>query len=116
MSPSDCLFCEIAAGRIPATVVHADEALVAFRDIDPQAPVHILVVPRAHLASLAEAGDEHGALLGHLLLTARSLAEREGLAEDGYRTVLNVGPDGGQTVPHIHVHLLGGRPMRWPPG
>jgi len=113
---SDCLFCGIATGRIPATLVHEDETLVAFRDIHPQAPVHILVIPRAHLASLHDAGREHGELLGQMLLTARALAEREGLGEGGYRTVLNVGPDGGQTVAHIHVHLLGGRPMGWPPG
>jgi histidine triad (HIT) family protein len=113
---SDCLFCSIAAGRIPATLVHEDDDLVAFRDINPQAPVHILVVPRAHVASLHDAGEEHGRLLGRLLLTARALAEREGLAEGGYRAVLNVGLDGGQSVPHIHVHLLGGRAMGWPPG
>ncbi len=116
MTESDCLFCSITEGRIPADLVHEDDTLVAFRDINPQAPVHILVVPREHLASLEEASEEHGELLGRMLLTARDLARAEGLAEGGYRTVLNVGADGGQTVPHIHLHLVGGRAMRWPPG
>lgn len=116
MTESDCLFCSITAGRIPADLVHEDDTLVAFRDIDPQAPVHILVVPREHVASLEDASEEHGELLGRMLLTARDLARAEGLAEGGYRTVLNVGGDGGQTVPHIHLHLVGGRAMRWPPG
>lgn len=116
MSSSDCLFCRIAAGEIPATVVHQDDALVAFRDIGPQAPVHILVIPRAHVASLDDARPEHQALLGRLLLTAAEVARAEGIAEDGYRTVLNVGADGGQTVHHLHLHLLGGRALRWPPG
>ena len=116
MAESDCLFCKVASGEIPATVVHSDDDLVAFRDINPQAPVHILVIPRAHVASLEAAGDDHGDLLGKLLLRARDLARAEGLAEDGYRTVLNVGADGGQTVHHIHLHLLGGRALGWPPG
>lgn len=116
MSPSNCLFCKIAGGEIPATVVHQDDRVVAFRDIDPKAPVHVLLIPREHIASLDAAGAEHGALLGHLLLTARDVARAEGMAEDGYRTVLNVGADGGQTVHHVHVHLLGGRALGWPPG
>jgi len=116
VTESDCLFCSIAAGRTPAALIHEDDTLVAFRDINPQAPVHILIVPREHLASLEEAGEEHEDLLGRMLLTARDLARAEGLAESGYRTVLNVGPDGGQTVPHIHLHLVGGRTMHWPPG
>ncbi len=116
MTHADCLFCSIAEGRISATLVHEDDTLIAFRDINPQAPVHILVVPREHIVSLEETGDEHRDLLGRMLLTARDLARAEGLAEGGYRTVVNVGSDGGQTVPHIHLHLLGGRQMGWPPG
>jgi histidine triad (HIT) family protein len=116
LSSPDCLFCRIIAGQIPATVVRQDERTLAFRDIGPQAPVHVLVVPREHIASLEATGDDHRDLLGALLLAARDVARQEGLAEDGYRTVLNVGADGGQTVPHLHVHVLGGRALRWPPG
>lgn len=116
MTSNDCLFCRIAGGEIPAAVVHQDEHLVAFRDINPQAPVHVLLIPREHVSSLDAAGPEHAALLGHLLLTARALARAEGIAEDGYRAVLNVGADGGQTVHHLHLHLLGGRGLGWPPG
>lgn len=116
MTSSDCLFCKIAAGDVPADIVHESEDLLAFRDINPQAPVHILVIPRRHVPSLDEAGDGDGGLLGALLLAARDLARSEGIAEDGYRTVLNVGGDGGQTVHHVHVHLLGGRALTWAPG
>lgn len=116
MSPADCLFCRIAAGEIPATVVHRDDRLVAFRDIDPKAPVHILLIPREHVASLDAAADGDRDLLGDLLLAARDLARAEGIAEGGYRTVLNIGDQGGQTVHHLHLHLLGGRPLSWPPG
>ncbi len=113
---SDCLFCGIAAGEIQADIVHEDDELVAFRDIHPQGPVHILVIPRRHLASLEETRREHAELLGRLLLAAAELARREGIADSGYRAVLNVGDDGGQTVDHLHVHLVGGRRMGWPPG
>jgi histidine triad (HIT) family protein len=116
VTPSDCLFCRIASGEIPVNLVHQDERLLAFRDISPQAPVHILIIPRAHVASLDVATEEHGDLLGALLLTARDLARAEGIADAGYRTVLNVGDDGGQSVHHIHLHLLGGRSLAWPPG
>jgi histidine triad (HIT) family protein len=116
VSPADCLFCRIAAGEIPATVVHRDDRLVAFRDIDPKAPVHILLIPREHVASLDAAADGDRDLLGDLLLAARDLARAEGIAEGGYRTVLNIGDQGGQTVHHLHLHLLGGRPLSWPPG
>ncbi|GMV05406.1 MAG: putative HIT-like protein [Gemmatimonadota bacterium] len=116
MTASDCIFCRIASGDIPATVVHRDEHVVAFRDLHPQAPVHVLVIPREHVASLDAATDGHGALLGRLFLAARDVARAEGIAEDGYRTVLNVGADGGQTVHHLHVHVLGGRSLGWPPG
>jgi len=116
VSDSDCLFCKVAAGEIPATIVYEDEHLVAFRDIDPKAPVHLLVIPRRHVASLDDAADEDGPMLGDILLAARDLARREGIAADGYRALLNVGADGGQTVHHLHLHLLGGRGLGWPPG
>lgn len=116
MSSADCIFCRIAGGSIPADVIHRDERVVAFRDISPQAPVHVLIIPREHMASLDAATDGHQALLGRMLLVARDLARADGLSDNGYRTVLNVGPDGGQTVHHIHLHLLGGRTLRWPPG
>ena len=116
MTDASCLFCKIVAGTIPAAVVHSDERLVGFRDISPQAPVHVLVVPREHIASLDAADEAHGKLLGELLLAARRIARAEGLSADGYRTVINTGVDGGQTVQHIHVHVLGGRAMAWPPG
>lgn len=116
MSPSDCLFCRIARREISATLVHEDDRIVAFRDIHPQAPVHILIIPREHLGSLDAASVEHRELLGDILLTARDIARTEGMAEDGYRTVLNIGADGGQTVHHLHLHVLGGRALGWPPG
>jgi histidine triad (HIT) family protein len=113
---SDCLFCQIVAGKMPATVVYRDEQIIAIRDINPQAPTHILVLPRRHLASVAQAqaGDER--LLGALLLAAARLAEQEGLRQSGFRLVANTGPDAGQSVGHLHLHLLGGRAMAWPPG
>ena len=110
-----CIFCRIARGEIPAQFVHEGADVVAFRDLNPQGPTHILVIPRRHLPSLHEGGDD-GALLGALLLAAREVAEREGLGASGYRVVINNGPDGGQTVPHLHLHILGGRPFGWPPG
>lgn len=112
---SDCLFCRIAAGEVPAQMVHQDAHIVAFRDIAPKAPVHILVVPRHHWTSLAAVPDGEAPVLGHLLEACRDLAVGLGLG-DGYRVVVNTGPDGGQTVDHLHVHLLGGRAMEWPPG
>ncbi len=114
-SSEACLFCKIAAGIIPAKRLHEDAHSLAFADIHPQAPVHVLVIPKEHLASTAHATAEHAALLGHLLATAAHLAEQQGLTR-GYRLVINTGEDGGQTVDHLHVHLLGGRPMTWPPG
>jgi histidine triad (HIT) family protein len=116
MSSSDCLFCRIAAGTIPATLVHEGERLVAFRDISPQAPLHVLIIPREHVASLHDADPEHGGLLGEALLLAAEIARLEGVAEGGYRTVINTGDHGGQTVHHLHVHLLAGRALGWPPG
>jgi histidine triad (HIT) family protein len=110
-----CLFCKIIAGEIPSKAIFQDDLTYAFRDINPQAPSHVLVVPRKHIASLAESGPEDENLLGHLHLVAARIAASEGLS-DGFRTVINTGPDGGQTVDHLHVHLLGGRSMHWPPG
>jgi histidine triad (HIT) family protein len=115
MSDTDsCLFCRIVRREIPATIVWEDEHGLAFRDIDAKAPVHILVIPKRHFASLNESAD--APLLGRLLLAAREIAEGEGIAQTGYRTVLNTGADAGQTVFHLHVHLMGGRHMKWPPG
>ena len=110
-----CLFCKIIEGSIPSTPVYQDEQSYAFPDINPQAPTHILVAPREHLVSLAEAGSQQKALLGHLLWVAAQIARDKGLGK-GYRVVINTGDDGGQTVDHLHVHLIGGRPMTWPPG
>ncbi len=110
-----CLFCKIVEGSIPSTAVYQDDRAYAFADIDPKAPVHILIVPREHLTSLAEAGEEHPALLGHLLWVAAGIARDKGLGK-GYRVVINTGADGGQTVDHLHLHLLGGRGLTWPPG
>jgi len=113
---SDCLFCKIAAKEIPAEIVYEDEEFFAFKDINPQAPVHLLVIPKEHIASLAEATPTQVALLGKLAWRVKLLAEEQGLAEDGYRVVVNCRDQGGQTVPHLHFHLLGGRFMTWPPG
>jgi len=112
---TECLFCKIIAGDIPATVVHRGDRVTAIRDINPAAPTHILVLPNRHLASVADAQPAEGDLLGELLLTAAALARQEGLG-NGYRLVVNTGTDGGQSVAHLHVHLLGGRALRWPPG
>ena len=111
-----CLFCGIAAGEIPATIVSANSQTIAFRDINPQAPVHVLVIPRAHHSNLAELGAAGDDLLSDLVAHARQVAIAEGVADSGYRVVFNTGPQAGQTVDHVHAHLLGGRPMSWPPG
>ncbi|HWS85492.1 MAG TPA: histidine triad nucleotide-binding protein [Pyrinomonadaceae bacterium] len=116
MAEQTCIFCKIVAGGIPAAKIFEDERAVVFRDINPQAPTHALVIPRAHVASLNEAGEGDEALLGHLLLIAARVAREEGLGESGYRTVINTGAGAGQSVFHIHVHLLGGRSLTWPPG
>ena len=113
---SDCLFCKIIAGNLPATIVHKDDRLTAIRDRHPQASTHILILPNRHLASVADASADDEPLLGALLRTASQIAEKEGLAAGGYRLVINTGPDAGQSVFHLHVHLLGGRRMGWPPG
>ena len=109
-----CLFCRIARKEIPATIVAENDSMVAFRDINPQAPVHILVIPREHVPSLNQTSD--AAMIGKLSLFAAELAKREGIAESGYRTLINTNRDAGQTVFHVHLHLLGGRSLGWPPG
>jgi histidine triad (HIT) family protein len=111
-----CLFCRIARGEIPADRVLDTDDLVAFRDLEPRAPVHILIVPRAHIASLNEIEERDAELMGRLHVAARLIAEREGLAQTGWRIVINVGEDAGQSVGHLHLHLLGGRSLSWPPG
>ena len=115
-SDPDCLFCKIVAGTIPATKLHEDELVVAFRDIAPRAPTHILIVPRDHIASAADLTDADAVLVGRIFAMAADIARSEGIAEGGYRIVTNVGEWGGQTVDHLHFHLLGGRPFVWPPG
>lgn len=114
--PDKTLFEKIRDGEIPADIVYEDELCLAFRDISPQAPLHVLVVPRAALPRVGLAQSSDKLLLGHLLLTAAEVARRAGVAESGYRLVINNGPDGGEAVPHLHVHLLGGRKLEWPPG
>ncbi|MGH7583697.1 MAG: histidine triad nucleotide-binding protein [Gemmatimonadales bacterium] len=113
----DCIFCRIAAGEIPATIVAERGDAVAFRDVNPQAPTHVLVVPREHIASVAHTSGDHSAqVLGNLMRFAVEVAATLGLAADGYRLVVNTGRHGGQTVDHLHIHLLGGRQLHWPPG
>lgn len=112
----DCIFCKIVAGDIPADIVFEDDQVLAFRDLNPQAPTHVLVIPRRHIASLNDLSADDEAVMGRLFSAAREIAVREGFADAGYRTVVNCNADGGQTVFHIHLHLLGGRPMHWPPG
>ena len=112
----DCLFCKIIAGEIPSELVHKDDTCVAFNDISPQAPTHILVIPREHIESLDKAEGNQKETLGHLLYTAAQIAREKGFAEDGYRVVINTNGMGGQTVFHLHVHLLGGRQFVFPPG
>ena len=112
--PNDTIFGRILRGEIPCDQVYADAQCLAFRDVAPQAPVHILVIPREHVVNLAEAGEQHQALLGHLLLVAAKVAREQGL--EGFRTVINSGAEAGQTVFHLHVHVIGGRPLAWPPG
>ena len=113
--PADCLFCRMASGEIPVAKVHDDELVFAIRDINPQAPTHVLVIPVAHIASAADLGEADRPLLGRMFEVAGAIAGRDGL-DGGWRLVTNVGPDAGQSVQHLHVHLLGGRAMAWPPG
>jgi histidine triad (HIT) family protein len=116
MSMDDCIFCMIADGRIPSARVYEDDVAVAFDDIHPQAPTHIVIIPREHFASLDKANEGHKATLGHLLVTAAKIAREKRFADDGYRVVINTNSDGGQTVFHLHVHLLAGRQFIFPPG
>ncbi len=112
---NDTIFGKIIRKEIPADIVYEDNLALAFRDVNPQAPVHILVIPKATISKLSDADSKDHALMGHLLLTAKRVAEQVGLT-NGYRVVINTGDDGGQTVDHLHLHILGGRPMAWPPG
>jgi histidine triad (HIT) family protein len=116
MGEASCLFCKIIAGEIPGEFVHQDDRSVVLRDINPQAPTHLLVIPREHLESLDEASQKDESLLGHLLRVGARVANEAGIGESGYRTVINTGAGAGQSVFHLHVHMLGGRPMLWPPG
>ena len=116
MSEENCLFCKIVAGDIPGEVVHQDDSCVVIRDINPQAPTHVLVIPRAHIESLDDASQKEEGLLGHLLRVGARVANEMGHGDSGYRTVINTGAGAGQSVFHLHVHVLGGRPMNWPPG
>ena len=113
---SDCLFCRIVNGEIKGDIVYQDGSVVAFKDINPQAPVHILIVPRKHIATLLEFAEGDKGLVYDIFSAAAKLAKEQGIAKDGFRVVVNCGPGAGQTVYHIHYHLLGGRPLRWPPG
>jgi histidine triad (HIT) family protein len=116
VADADCLFCRIVAGEIPSRTVHQDDLVVAFHDIAPRAPTHILVLPRRHIASASELTEADAPVLGRLFAVAARLAADAGLAERGYRLAINVGREGGQTVDHLHVHLMGGRSFSWPPG
>ncbi len=112
----DCIFCKIIAGEIPGNIIHRDDEVVAFHDVNPVAPVHVLIIPRKHMSSINEAVEEDRQVLGELMLRAKAIAKELNIAESGYRLVINTGKSVGQTVFHIHLHLLGGRPMSWPPG
>ncbi len=113
---TDCLFCKMVRGEIPPETVYEDEQVLAFRDIHPQAPTHVLVIPKQHIATLNDLEADHAELMGRLFLAARAVAHQEGIAERGYRTVINCNAEAGQSVFHVHLHVLGGRPMAWPPG
>ena len=107
----DCVFCKIVAGEIPSDILYQDDEVIAFRDINPQAPVHLLIIPKAHIASLTELTEPQSPLMGRMVSVANQLAEKEGVSESGYRLVVNCGEQGGQLVPHLHMHLLGGREL-----
>jgi len=113
---TDCLFCKMAAGEIEPDIVYQDDELIAFRDINPQAPVHVLIIPRKHISTINDIQSDDAELTGKLFLAAGKIAEQEGIAEQGYRTVMNCNAGAGQTVFHVHLHVLGGRAMTWPPG
>ena len=112
----DCLFCKIIKGEIPSAKVYEDDKVYAFRDIEPQAPVHILIIPKEHIVSANELTEENASIVGHIFAVAAKIAKDEGIADGGYRIVNNCGQDGGQTVGHLHFHMLGGRSLAWPPG
>ena len=112
----DCLFCRILAGEIPADIIYESDTTVAFRDINPQAPTHVLVIPRQHIATINDVEPGDAAIIGSLYTAAKEIAAAEGVAEDGYRAVMNCNAGAGQSVFHIHLHVLGGRPLGWPPG
>ena len=116
MAEADCIFCRIASGEIPARLAHEDDVAVAFHDLNPQAPTHVLVIPRRHIRSAADLTEADGELLGRLFAVAAGVARDEGIAERGFRIVTNSGLEAGQSVDHLHLHVLGGRPMAWPPG
>jgi histidine triad (HIT) family protein len=116
MTDTDCIFCKIIAGAVPSTKIYEDDLACAFEDSNPKAPKHVLVMPREHLDSLNDAAAGDQPLLGHLLRLTSKIANQLSIAESGYRIVINTGPDGGQSVEHLHLHLLGGRPLAWPPG
>jgi histidine triad (HIT) family protein len=113
---SDCIFCDIVARKVPATILHDDGTVIAIRDVNPQAPAHVLVLPHEHIESAAQLTAAHDGLWARILHVAQAMARNDGIEESGYRLVTNIGQDGGQTVAHLHVHLLGGRHMSWPPG
>jgi histidine triad (HIT) family protein len=113
---SSCIFCRIAVGEVPAKVAYEDDQVLAFHDLDPKAPVHLLIIPKTHVANVAAVGPEHAPALGQIMVVARRLAEEQGVAQSGYRLVVNTHGDAGQSVDHLHVHLLGGRRLGWPPG
>ena len=116
MANEDCLFCKILGGEIPADIIFESDTAIAFRDINPQAPTHVLIIPRKHIATINEIAAEDHALIGSLYAAAKKIAAQEGFCEEGYRTVMNCNESAGQTVFHIHLHLLGGRALSWPPG
>lgn len=116
MTTSSCIFCKIVSGEIPATVLYKDELVTVIRDLKPVAPTHALILSNKHVESVNEATPETEPLFGHLFTVARKIAELDGVAESGYRVVVNTGENGGQTVPHLHMHVIGGKPMGWPPG
>jgi len=116
MTDSDCLFCNIASGKIDADTVYEDDKVLAFRDINPQAPTHVLVIPRRHVATINDLEPQHAEDVGRLYLAAAAIARNEGIAEEGYRTVMNCNRGAGQSVFHLHLHVLGGRRLNWPPG